>query len=262
MTKPQPVGTNFYFDNFTHKGEQDLWENLIIESIKQYGQDMLYIPREIVNYDILYGEDAISRFTRTFPLEVYITSVDGFEGDGVFLSKFGLEIRDQVTFTVAKRVWEEAVGSEMDQTRPNEGDVIYFPLQQKVFQIKYVNYKPFFYQHGKLQTYDLVCELFEYSSEEFDTGVPEIDEIQDKYSVDILDYALLDEEGNYLTGEEGNYLVDERYATGQLNDNVTDDPNIPSQPTSGADNEDIQSDQETYDVINWSEIDPFSEGNI
>jgi hypothetical protein len=185
--------------------------------------------------------------------------VDGFEGDGVFLSKFGLEIRDQVTFTVAKRIWEEEVGAEQQQIRPNEGDIIYFPLNKKVFQIKFVNYKPFFYQHGALQTYDLVCELFEYSNEEFDTGIVDIDEIQTKYSTDILDYAYITEDDYLLLDEYGRYVVDEKYEVGLVGGAVSDDANIPDEPTSGADNEDIQKIQDELDVLSWSEIDPFSE---
>lgn len=255
----QPRGTNFYFDNYSHHGEQELWEDLIIESIKMYGQDVWYLPRTIVHYDSLYGADDISKYTKAIPIEMYITSVDGFEGDGVFLSKFGLEIRDQVTFTVAKRVWEEEVGAEQQQVRPNEGDVIYFPLNDKVFQIKFVNYKPFFYQHGALQTYDLVCELFEYSSEEFDTGIAAIDEIQTKYSIDIMDYSLKMEDDYLLQVEDGNFLVTEKYEVGLIGSDVSDDENIPDVPTSGASNEDIQDDQEALDVFDWSELDPFSE---
>ena len=258
-SQPFVRGTNIYFDNYTHQGEQDLWEDLIIESIKMYGIDTYYIPREVVHYDSLYGADDISKYTKAIPIELYITSVDGFEGDGVFLSKFGLEIRDQVTFTVAKRIFEEEVGQDQQQIRPNEGDVIYFPLNDKLFQIKFVNYKPFFYQHGTLQTYDLVCELFEYSSEEFDTGIEAIDEIQTKYSIDIMDYALKDEEDYILQTEDENFLVTEKYEVGLIGGAVSDDPNIPDEPTSGADNEDIQEEQEILDVFDWSELDPFSE---
>lgn len=239
------AGTNFYFNNFNASREQQLWEDLIIESIKVYGQDMFYLPRTLVSYDALLGEDDISKYAQAIPIEMYIKTVDGFEGEGTFLSKFGLEIRDQVTFTVAKRIFEEEVNPITSQTRPNEGDLVYFPLNGKLFQVKYVNYVPFFYQHGALQTYDLVCELFEYSSEDITTGIPEIDEIQDKFSIDAQDYAILAEDGTMILSEDGNYITTEKYMVGTIDD--------------VSNNEEIQEEQETEDVLNWSEIDPFSE---
>ena len=246
-------GTNYYFDNFNNQGEQDLWEDLVIEMIKIYGCDMYYLPKTLRTYDPIYGEDPLKHFSSAIPLECYIKSVDGFEGDGEFLSKFGLEIRDQVTLTVAKRVFEEEVGARADESRPNEGDLIYFPLNQKLFVIRFVNYKPFFYQHGKLQTYDLVCELFEYSNETINTGIPEIDEVQKKFSVAITDYSLLMEDGTtMLMTEDDNFIVREQYIVSNI------------QP--GTDNENIQNEQEgdqsvtTDDVIDWTELDPFSTG--
>jgi Virus neck protein len=239
------MGTNFYFNNWNASREQQLWEDLIIESIKVYGQDVMYLPRTIISYDDIMAEDDISQYNQALPIEMYIKSVDGFEGEGTFLSKFGLEIRDQVTFTVAKRIFEEEVGGVVNQTRPNEGDLIYFPLNGKLFQVKYVNYLPFFYQHGALQTYDLVCELFEYSSEQVATGIPEIDEVQTKFSIDAQDYAILAEDGTMLLTEDGDYITTEAYKVGTIDD--------------AASNEEIQEEQEMDGVINWSEIDPFSE---
>src|SRR5210317_2210389 len=169
--------TNVYFNNYDYAPEQTLYEDLVIESIKIYGHDVKYIPRVLNNFDELYTEDTISSFEKAIDIEMYVKSVDGFTGDGVFLSKYGLEIRDEVTFTVAKRRFERQItGTDPSRNVPKEGDLIYFPLNKKPFQIKFVDYKPFFYQHGKLQTYDRVCELFEYSSEVFNTGNTEIDE--------------------------------------------------------------------------------------
>jgi len=239
-------GTNLYFDQYNNQSEQDLLEDLIIESISIYGQEMYYLPRTIVAYDPLLGEDASSAYTQAVPLALYVKSVDGFEGDGVFMSKFGLEIRDQVTFTVAKRIWSEEVGSMLDQERPNEGDLIFFPLNVKLFQIKYVNYKPFFYQLGTLPTYDLTCELYEYSNEIIDTGIPIIDQIQANLSTNVLDYALLDEEGNPIISENEDYLVAEAY--GENAAAINDQGEI------------IQDEQANNDILNWSELDPFSQG--
>ena len=106
---------------------------------------------------------------------MYIRSVDGFEGDGEFLSKFGVEVRDQITFSVALRVFENEVGSVLRRDRPSESDLIFFPFTKALYTIKYVNKKPIFYQMGALQMYDVVCELFEYSNEIFNTGIDIID---------------------------------------------------------------------------------------
>jgi len=241
------MSTSTYFNNYAYKPEQNLYEDLIIESIKIFGHDVKYIPRILNNYDELYTEDSISSYETAIDIEMYVKSVDGFTGDGVFLSKYGLEIRDEVIFSVAKRRFEKQV-TGVDPTRnvPKEGDLIYFPLNKKAFQIKFVDYKPFFYQHGKLQTYDLVCELFEYSGEDFTTGNTEIDEIQTKFDTDVLDDTVLTEAGEYLVTEDyGNYLL--------LDQEDISDQDI------GSDNIPIQDEQEAGDIIDWSELNPFSE---
>jgi hypothetical protein len=114
-------------------------------------------------------------------IEAYIKNVDGFAGDGDFLSKFGLQINDTMTLTIAMRKFAEDVGLYDLEVRPNEGDLIYFPLNRKIFEVKFVEHEAIFYQMGKLQTYDLRCELFEYSQERFNTGVEEIDSLMAKY---------------------------------------------------------------------------------
>jgi hypothetical protein len=157
--------------------EQMLLEDLIIESIQINGEDMTYIPRNINNLNSIYGEDDSSSYTKSYTVEMYIKSVDGFTGDGNFMSKFGLEIRDQVTFSVARRTFMSLVGDETGLIRPREGDLVWFPLNQKLFQIKFVNKFEMFYQFGGLQTWEMTCELFEYSNETIETGIPEIDRI-------------------------------------------------------------------------------------
>lgn len=261
MTAWNPVqnrGTSTFFNNFQASSEQQILEDLIIESIKIYGIDLIYMPREIVSNDEIYGEDDQSKYTKTYPIEMYIKSVDGFGGDGVFMSTYGLEIRDQVTFTVSKRIFNEEIGMDNEQARPNEGDVIYFPLNEKLFVVRYVDYKPFFFQLGKLQTYDLVCEVFEYSSEIFDTGYSYIDEIQSKYSLNIFDYGILDEEdGEVLEFENGDYVVMESYKLPAPSDNE----DFSNEAQNGTEN-----DQEyantggNVSIIDWEVFDPFSEG--
>ncbi len=148
----------------------------MIESIQIYGIDVIYVTRSFQGVDKVFNEDDISIFDETFELEMYVKSVDGFEGEGDFLSKFGLQIRDSVTFTVAHRTFERFVTKENPvKTRPLEGDVIYFPLNGKIFKIMHVEHESIFYQMGALQTYDLKCELIEYSNERFQTGRDNID---------------------------------------------------------------------------------------
>jgi len=237
------MASNFYFNNYQNSQEQLLLENLIIESIKIYGQDMYYVPRTLNNKNEVYGEDDISSYDSATLVEFYIKNVDGFGGDGNFMSKFGLEIRDQVTFVIAKRVFDEEIGEARNYPRPREGDTIYFPLNRKLFQIKYVDNKPIYYPMGALQTYELTCELFEYSGEQFNTGIPEIDDIQDKLSLNILDYGVNTEDNYTLQTEDGDLLVLENFTI------ETIDPL--------ADNDSIE--QEALDFLDFTERDPFSE---
>ena len=154
---------------------------MIIESIRVYGHDLWYIPRTLVAKDELLNEDDLSTFTRAFMIEAYIKNVDSFGGDGDLLSKFGLRISDTVTFTIAIRKFNEDVALYDEQIRPNEGDLIYFPLNRKMFEVQFVEHEAIFYQMGQLQTYDLRCELFEFSQERFNTGVLEIDTLFNSY---------------------------------------------------------------------------------
>ena len=206
------MATNFFFNNFKSSQEQNLLESLVVESIKIYGEDMYYVPRNVNNLDQLYTADDQSSYTQAFMVELYIKSVDGFGGDGNFMSKFGLEIRDQVVFSIAQRTFNQEIGMYIPLTRPREGDIIFFPLNNKCFQIKYVNKFEMFYQLGSLQTWELTCELFEYSDEIFDTGIPEIDVLQTRMSTNILDHVLVTDQSDYIATEDENYLVPENYS--------------------------------------------------
>lgn len=241
------MATNFFFNNFQSSQEQLLLENLIIEAIKIYGQDMMYLPRNLGNYDQLYTADDQSYYKLALPIEMYIKSVDGFTGDGNFMSKFGLEIRDQVTFSVAQRIFFEEVGTQTSIERPREGDLIWFPLNKKLFQVKYVNKFEMFYQLGALQTWEMTCELYEYGSEDIDVGIPEIDRIQDRFSTNIIDYTLMSEDGYYLLDEDGNFLVMDTY-------------DLEAETNMVAENDEIQRESDLF--IDFSIRDPFSEGII
>ena len=167
--------TNQYINNFESSPEQNLLHDILIESIKFYGTDVYWLPRKSSDtYDQILGEDTLSSFDIAHTVEMYIKSVEGFEGEGEFLSKFGLEIRDQITFTVAIRRFEQ-IGS--GHPRPREGDLVYFPLNKKLFEIQFVEHESMFYPTGTLPVYDLRCELFIYNQQPINTGITEIDSI-------------------------------------------------------------------------------------
>lgn len=216
--------TNVYFNNYYASGEQQLIEDLCIESIRQYGVDVWYINRQIRAEDRIFREDDLPLFDAAYQVEMYIKSIDGFEGDGDFLSKFGLEIRDEITFSVARRVFAQEVTLNEAKNVPYAGDLIYFPLNRKVFEIKHCEHESIFYQMGSLQIYDLRCELFEYSGEDFDTGINEIDSL----------FTPIDFSAN----------------TTSISELADIDPL--------ARNEDYE--QEADDIINFDIADPFSTG--
>ena len=174
-------------------------EDLIIECLKIYGFDTFYIPRHKVNEDGILGEDALNNYTSAYPLEMYMQNVTGFEGDGDLLTKFGVEIRDTATFIVSRRRWDEVIARSGDAvltTRPAEGDIVYFPLTKAYFEIKMVQSMDPFFQVGKLYVYKLQCELMQFSSERFDTGISEIDSQAADHSLDINEFNVLLETGD------------------------------------------------------------------
>lgn len=175
------MATSLYFNNFGSSMEQYLIEDLVIESIKIHGHDVYYLTRTAGAKDDILNEDDLSTFKRADFIDMYIKNIDGFEGEGDFLSRFGLEIRDEMTLTIARRTFELEVSTYTGNDRPLEGDLIYFPLNKKMYEIKFVEHEPVFYQMGALQMYDLRVELFEYSQERFSTGVEEIDNLYEYY---------------------------------------------------------------------------------
>ena len=197
------MATNHYFNHYgTDTPDQKLVENIVIESIKSFGIDVHYMPRTEVNTDSIFGEDRISKFEDARMVEVYIKSIDGFEGDGTFVSNFGLEVRDQITFTIARRRFQELNFETGHRDKePLEGDLIFFPLSDSLFEIKHVQDTNVFYQMGGLQTFDLVCELFEYADEAIDTGIEELDKIEREESYSIK-FTLGTGAGTFTVGEQ------------------------------------------------------------
>jgi hypothetical protein len=179
---------------FSHgnTSEQLLHEDIIVESINIYGQNFYYIPRELIAKDEILGEDRLSTFKSLYAIEMYLETTEGFEGQGAFIQRFGGMMMEQsATLTVARRRWHQLVGRFGDTiipSRPCEGDLLYFPLTDGLFEIKFVNHQDPFYQLGKLFVYKLEVELFQYSSERIDTGVKQIDDFETlkSFSTDIV----------------------------------------------------------------------------
>ena len=183
------MATNLYFNNFPKNitSEQLLVEDLVIESLKIHGMDVYYMPRTTRDtVDYIFGEDTLKQYVSAYPLEMYLENVTGMEGEGDFISKFGLEIRDEVQLLVSRRRFAATI----PQTRPKEGDLIYIPLVQNFFEITFVeheNDQAMFYTLGRgrganVYVYGLKLKQFVFSNEIIETGITEIDEqIRDEY---------------------------------------------------------------------------------
>lgn len=222
---------NVYFDNYTDFDEQSLIDDLVAESHSIYGHTVYYLPREVISKDFVFTEDSLSKYRQAYQLDMYIKSWDSFQGDGTFLSKFNLEIRDQITFSVARQTFGIEISSlEPQLQRPREGDLIYSTMIKRFFVIKFVNQQAIFYQLGDLQVWDLVCETWEYSNERFQTGNDGID------AVERLSFANEPPEPT---------LTDDQYAN-----------------TLGPFEQNRVFQQEANGLIDWTETDPFSEGNL
>ena len=176
------MATSVYFNNFSPSviNENMLLEDLIVESIQIMGHDIKYLPREVYDQaDDVLGESVNSKFTRAYGIEMYLANVEGYEGDGDFFSKFGLEIRDTSNFVVSRRSFEKYVPSTI-ASRPREGDLIFVPLLAKIFEIKFVEEELLFFSLGKRNPYiyELRCEVFRFSNEDFETGDQVIDDLE------------------------------------------------------------------------------------
>ena len=184
--------TNVYFDTGT-KPEQALYEDLMIEQLQIYGQDVYYIPRKLAGTDAIWQEDISSSFESSYLIEMYMENVDGYEGEKELMSKFGLDIQDDATFVVARRRWEQFISVDNNiivSSRPNEGDLVYFPKGNKLLEITFVDQDDPFYQVHNLPTYKLKCKTFEYASEVIDTGIAEIDAVETDNSLDQMQHQL------------------------------------------------------------------------
>lgn len=224
------MSINPYFNTSKHQASQNLIEDLTIEAIKMHGLEVYYIPREIVKEDSVFGEDVLSKFTEAFMIEAYLESVDQWGGEGEVLAKFGLQSKDSMDLVISKKRFSQEIHSTLNLKRPKEGDLIYVPLSNTMFEITFVEHENPFYQLGKLHTYKLSCELFRYSYETIDTGNTAIDKVQtpidsdtgqpiQQYAID-LTIAEVSDNGNsldYKLGETVYVGVDLASATATAN---------------------------------------------
>ena len=178
------MSTNLYFNHTTSHAEQELINELTSEVIKIHGMDVFYLPRTLIKEDLIVGEDILNKFSTAYEIEMYLKGTEGFGGEGDLVSKFGLDVRDEVIFTVHKDRFELAT----DLAKPIEGDLIYLPLNKGLFEIKFVEHEQPFYQSGKNYSFDITCELFQYSQEQLETGITDIDDIEKEqgYTIDLV----------------------------------------------------------------------------
>ena len=188
---------NVYFSQAV-RSEQDLYEDLVIESLKIFAQDVYYLPRTVVNKDDILGEDPASKFDDAYLIEAYIENPEGFEGEGDLYSKFGLEIRDEASFIISRKIFNNRIGLNENLAKPNEGDLLYLPLSNSFFEISFVEHDKPFYQLSNLPVYRLACTLFEYNDEDMETGIDAIDAIQTEYAYQVgMDVTVT--AGNHFT---------------------------------------------------------------
>ena len=212
------MATNPYIST-KHRPEQNLYEDILIEAIQFYGQDVYYLPREIVEREEIFLDSIQSQFSDAYKVEVYIENTESFDGEGDLFTKFGIELRDQATFVIARRRWRELVGDRLadNQFRPREGDVIYLPLSESLFEVKKVETESPFYQLSQLPQFRMQCELFEFSDEDFDTNIDAIDRVEEEHA---FQYELIMEasgsESYYTPGETVTQTFDDYVLEGEV----------------------------------------------
>ena len=242
--------TSVYFDTGT-TAEQRLYENLIVEQLSVFGQDVYYLPRKLVNEDTLFDEDVLSSFNDAYIIEMYLDNIEGYEGQKEMMTRFGLDMQDEATWVVSKRRFEQLISMDANlivSTRPNEGDLIYFAKSKKLFEIGFVDHDDPFYQLSNLPVFKMRCRTFEYSHEALDTGISEIDDVETTYSLDALAYQVTLESGtesgiNYLLTENGDWIVSEEYSVAAVD------------TSSDSDWFETQGDS----ILDFSEMNPFGE---
>ncbi len=210
------MARNPYFSDKV-RSEQNLYEDIIIESLKMYGQDVYYLPRDLVKEDRVFADEVPAKFGSSHKIEMYIENIEGFEGEGDLFTRFGVEIRDEATFVVSRRRWVQQVkrmDNQVTAVRPLEGDLIYLPMTNKLFQIQHVEHEQPFYQLSNLPVYKLRATLFEYNDEDLDTGVTAIDNIEDDNAFTTI--LSLNTAGLYTGNLSGNQSVEQTLSDGAI----------------------------------------------
>ena len=282
------MATNIYFQNSIT--DQNLLNEINREVIQQAGIDVMYIPRTLVKEDLILSEDVISQFNTAYEIEMYVKSSDNFGGPDDAISRFGLDISDELILVVHAESFKFATNI----TTPLEGDLIYFPLSKGLFEIKFVEDEQPFYQVGKNYVFELTCEVFQYGEEKIDTGT-DADKVEreNAYAVDLVLTAggtgtyIVNEavyQGANLAGATGKGIVaawtsstrtlrvNNIVGTFAISTNITgatssavwsqaaatDDQLLPTIPF--ADNKILETDGDS--ILDFSEIDPWSEGDL
>ena len=235
-----------YFKTYEWEPRQELIEDLIMGALKQNGINFLLIPKENFVRDDLFGDDLFGKYEKSLNLIGYVKNVDSFEGQGDIFSRFGLSIADSMTVTISKKQWTEVQQGklEVDRKQPMDGDLLWFPVFNKMFEITHVEREPTFYQFGKLYTFDLQCELYKFNQDEFDTGVDFIDDLND-YNRDTAPANLVFENDEVMSTESGEEIVSQNYS-------IEDKDNL-------ANNTLIQ--DKIEDIVDFGEKSPFTLGD-
>ena len=194
------MASNIYFQNAL--ADQNLLNEINREVIQQAGIDVMYLPRTLVKEDLVMNEDVLSKFSNAYQIEMFVKSNEGFGGEGDLVSKFGLDIRDELILVAHVDSFKFAT----DMAKPLEGDLIYFPLSERTFEIKFVEHEQPFYQVGQNYVFEITCEVFQYGEEDIDTGT-DVDKVEreNAYAIDLVLTAV---------GGSGNFIVDEEIYQG------------------------------------------------
>lgn len=218
------MAVSTHFDNFSFFGEQQLLNDLGNDMIKRYGIDVYYMPRSHVNIDKLWLEDTLSQFNQATQIEVFIKTFTGWQGEGDLMQKFGISMADQITFSMMRSRWEEEFTLfQPTLIRPLEGDFIYLPLTHALFEVKFVEHESNFYQTGQLTYYDIRAERVNYSSEKIQTGVSEIDNIASKFSNAGDEFAVTDQNGDYIITGDGSLIEEGQYSPDKIDGTTQND---------------------------------------
>lgn len=191
------MSINPYFNkNYSSTKEQKLYDDLMTESIQIHGIDVVYLPREIQKINSVFQDVDVSRFTETYDIEMFVDTINAFDGEGDFLSKFGVQIRDSLELTVMVKRFET-----LNIGKPKEGDLIFFPFTKQLFEIMFVEHEQIFYTLGEKFVYKIKMELFEYSNQIIETGIEDIDntQYQEAYSIQL---PVVSSTGDFTVGQK------------------------------------------------------------